>query len=286
MRKFFLVVKYIALYYVSYTLILFAIVKILGIQFRVKNFEEYTQLRDLGNFQLAWAFFGRSYTYNLFLGIIEIIAASLILFKRSRLIGLLLSLGIYTNIVLIDFEYEVNALHHAVIEFIIILIWLYPYLNDLKKYLWDMGGRFVNSQEDKNKLFTVYFPFAFIILISSLGFYLRSGDLVPANKIIGTYKIVELSVNGKKLELGRGKYTKDPLLFFEFKDAFVLSANDSSYSGKYEIKADSIFVSFNRFFKDIQSVKGKMLNSCVTIQGITNNGQSFEIHIQKKNQNE
>ncbi len=289
MRKFLLVLKYIALYYVSYTLILFAIVKILGLQFNVKNFEEYTPLRDLDNFQLAWAFFGRSYIYSLFLGIIELIAGSFILFQRTRLIGLLLSLGIYTNIVLIDFEYGVNALEHAAVEFIIVLIWLVPYLKDLKKYLWDMRGKFVNTQENKNRLFTIYFPLAFIILSSSFVLYKRSGNLVPANKIIGIYKIAELSVNGKKTELGQGKYTKDALLFFESRNVMVLSANDSCYFGKYEIKADSVFVYFDQFFKDIKSLKSTISSNDETIKGVTNDRQPFEMSIKKirkKNQNQ
>ncbi|MEO8151332.1 MAG: hypothetical protein ABI723_27115 [Bacteroidia bacterium] len=289
MRKFILALKYLGLYYVSYTLILFAVSKFLGHQFRVKNFVEYTPLTDLSSMQLAWAYFGHSYHYNLFLGIIELIAASLILFQRTRLAGLLLALGMYTNIVLIDFEFEVDAaIQHATIEFIIVLIWLLPYLNDLKKYLWDMGGKFVNNETYKNKILSIYLPVGFIILSSVYALNSRSAGFVPTDKIIGAYKILELSVNGEKLELGQGKYTKKPMLFFEFSNGFVLSVNDSSYYGNYEIKADSIFVSFDQGFRNIKSLKATINNDESVIKGLTNNRQPFEISIEKirkENQN-
>ncbi|MEO8761928.1 MAG: hypothetical protein ABI448_13610, partial [Bacteroidia bacterium] len=163
MKKFILLLKHLGLYYVSFVMIVFGFAKFTELQFGVNNFVEYTPLNELSNWQLAWAYFGRSYNYKLFLGIIELITGSLILFKRTRLTGLLLALGIYVNIVIIDFEFGVTALTHATVEFIIILILLLPYLKDLKKYLWDMGGKFANYETNKNKIFSIYLPAGFII---------------------------------------------------------------------------------------------------------------------------
>jgi hypothetical protein len=282
MRKFFLTLKYLGLYYVSCTLILFAVSKFYGAQFRVANFVEYIPLGELSNRQLAWAYFGRSYNYNLFLGIIEFIAGSLILFKRTRLAGLLLALGIYANIVLIDFEFEVNdAVQHATIEFIIVLIWLFPYLDDLKKYLWNMGGTFVSRETNKNKLFSIYLPIGLIVSSSFYSIYWHSKRSVPLDKIIGSFQVLELSVNNKKLEIRQGKYTEKPMLFFEARNNFVLSANDSSYFGDFKINADSIFVSFKKDFRNIKFFNAIIDNNNRIIKGFTNNGQPIEISIEK-----
>jgi len=281
MRKIILALKYLGLYYLSYTLILFAISKFFGAQFWTQNFVEYIPLGELSNRQLAWAYFGRSYNYNLFIGIIEFIAGSLILFNRTRLIGLLLALGIYTNIVLIDFEFEINdAIQHATIEFIIVLIWLVPYRNDLKKYFWDMAGTFTNSETKKNKLLSLYLPITIILLSSSFAVY-RYTKSNYADKIFAAYEIQNLSINGEKLELGRGENTKKPMLFFEFRNDFILSANDSSYYGDFEIKSDSIFVSLYRDFRNIKSFKATIPNDKGIIKGLSNNGQPFEIIIKK-----
>lgn len=288
MRKFFRGLKYLGLYYVSITLILFAVSKFFGHQFRVKNFLEYTPLGELTNMQLAWAFFGRSYNYNLFLGIIEFTAGALILFNRTRLAGLLLAMIMYTNIVLIDYEYEVNAaLQHATIEFTIVLIWLLPYLKDLKKYLWDKGGNFVNYQRGSNKILSIYLPVCIIVLSTVYAINMVSTKSVVSDKINGAYTILQFNVNGEKLELSKGKYTKNPMLFFEYNNSFVLSVNDSAYYGKYEVKTDSVVISFDQSFRNIKSLKATINNDERAIKGLTNNNQIFEISIDKiKKKNE
>lgn len=282
MKKIISVIKYLALYYVSLTLILFAVSKFFGAQFSATNFVQYIPLGELSNRQLAWAFFGRSYNYNLFLGIIEFIAGSLILFHRTRLAGLLLALGIYTNIVLIDFEFEVNdAVQHATIEFIIVLIWLLPYLKDLKKYFWDMSGRLVKNETNEKKRLTIYLPIVFIILSSAYSLYLHRTRFTAPDNILGAYKISGLTINGEQLKPGPGKYTRDPMLFFEYRNAFILSVNGSSYAGSYQIKTDSIFISFDHEFNNIKSLRAIIRNDAGIIRGLTDNTKSFEIHIEK-----
>ncbi len=281
MRKIILALKYLALYYVSLTLIMFAISKFFGAQFEVSNYTEYTPLKDLTNRQLAWAYFGHSYHYNLFLGLFEFIAGAIMLFKRTRLAGLLLALGIYSNIVLIDFEFGINdAVQHATIEFIIILIWLLPYVNDLKKYFWDMSGKFASNKSENKKLFSIYLPLVFIICISIYSIYRLRDRFDPPNKIKGAYKVLGLSVNGEIVKLGQEQYTKTPMLFLDPRNIFVLSLTDSSYSGNYNIKNDSLFLSFDKEFRNIKSLKARLSNDRI-IRGLTDNGQLFEIQVER-----
>ncbi|HZI69064.1 MAG TPA: hypothetical protein VFD44_05115, partial [Hanamia sp.] len=132
MRTLLKVIKYLAIYFVSFVLLSFAVSKFLGAQFQVYNYAEYTPLKELPRFWHAWSFFGRSYAYNVFIGITELTAGILILFDRTRLAGLLLAVGIYVNIIFIDVEFEVNnAIVHSTVEFIIICFLLLPYLPDL-----------------------------------------------------------------------------------------------------------------------------------------------------------
>ena len=52
-------------------------------------------------------FFGFSKGYNLFLGLGEFIAGTLLLHRKTRLIGTLIALSIITNIVAINFFYDI-----------------------------------------------------------------------------------------------------------------------------------------------------------------------------------
>ncbi len=52
------------------------------------------------------SFFGRSYAYNIFIGLTELAVGVLVVFKRTRLIALLISLGVCLNIFIINFEFD------------------------------------------------------------------------------------------------------------------------------------------------------------------------------------
>lgn len=67
------------------------------------------ELGDLSGFQLTWSFFGYSKLYNSFIAVAQVLGGTLLLFKRTTLIGALLLLPILGNIALIDFNYDIPA---------------------------------------------------------------------------------------------------------------------------------------------------------------------------------
>jgi uncharacterized membrane protein YphA (DoxX/SURF4 family) len=59
-------------------------------------------MKDLDNFYVAWYLFGQSKTFNIAVGLSQIIGSILILIPRTKLIGALVLLPILANIFLID----------------------------------------------------------------------------------------------------------------------------------------------------------------------------------------
>lgn len=280
MRIFGQILKYLGLYFVSFVLLSFAISKFFNAQFQIWNYAGYTPLKDLSLFWHAWSFFGRSYTYNLFIGIAEISSAILLLFHRTRLVGLLLATGIYVNIIIVDIEFEVsNAILHSIIEFVIVLILLIPYLKDLKKFFWDMGGRFLNQIYFDNKFLNLILPISFIVIASATVTILLNNAISSQDKIIGAYKISELIVNGDTTKIGPGKFTKDPMLFFEFSNGCILTLNDSTYYGNYLTNGDSLTIRLNKTFNNIKSIKGTLTRDEKLINGTTDNGETIDMKI-------
>lgn len=274
------IIKYLAIYLISFVLISFAITKFFNVQFQITNFTKYTLLKDLPPFWRAWSFFGYSYTYNLFIGLTELAAGILILFSRTRLIGLLIAVVIYSNIVIIDIEFEVsNAILHSTIEFIIVLLLLIPYFKDLKKFFWDLKGRLTTQVESPNKVLQKLLPFIFIIIVLISETYLFNQMNLSGDKIVGAYKVSEFVINNDTLKIGPGKFTKDPMLFFEFGQNCVLSINDSTYWGNYSTKNDSIFINFNEDFKNIKKLKATIDKGESKVAGLTDKLEPFEIKI-------
>ena len=145
--RFVQVLQTIGCYFISLVLIAFAVSKFFDAQFQIYHHAGHMPLNDISPMTHAWSFFGRSYPYNLFLGIVEFLAGVFILFRRTRLLGLLIALGIYSNILIIDIEFQVyDALTHVVVEFFVVLLLLLPYVKDLATFFWRNMGRIHPTQ--------------------------------------------------------------------------------------------------------------------------------------------
>jgi len=62
---------------------------------------------DMSPAGLLWAFVGNSPPYQIFGGLAEVFAASLLLFRRTTTLGALIAVGVMLNVVMLNFGYQV-----------------------------------------------------------------------------------------------------------------------------------------------------------------------------------
>jgi hypothetical protein len=94
-----------------------------------------TPVGQLSPFQLVWITFGYGTPYQVFSGIFEVLAAFFIVFRRTRVIGLLIALPLMLNVIVINYTYQVGVLITACYIFIMALFLLAPYLPRLTGFL-------------------------------------------------------------------------------------------------------------------------------------------------------
>jgi hypothetical protein len=97
-------------YYLGIVLLSYGFVKVIQIQFPAPSLE--TLLQPYGestSMKLLWTFMGHSQTYNLFIGLAEVGAGLLLFFKRTRLLGALMSIAVMSNVVVLNFCYNVSV---------------------------------------------------------------------------------------------------------------------------------------------------------------------------------
>lgn len=84
---------------------------------------------ELTGMELMWAFYGYSRTYAVILGIAEILGGTLLLIRRTRILGAILLTGILMNVITQDIIYGVNlgALKAAIIYQLMIfaILWIH-----------------------------------------------------------------------------------------------------------------------------------------------------------------
>ncbi len=106
-------------FYVANSVTGYGAAKILKTQFQPPRYILETPIGDLNGFWLTWTYYGYSQTMAYILGWTQVIGCILLLFRRTRLIGVFVLLPVMVNIDLIDHFYQIsplayyNALHYT-----------------------------------------------------------------------------------------------------------------------------------------------------------------------------
>ena len=108
-------------YYLAFTMFLFALYKFFKVQFPDLGYYTLTErVGDMSPMHLAWAFFGYSYSYNVFMGLAEC-GALFLLFRRTTTLGSLLTMGALINVIAVNYSYDVHAKLYPTVLFIMAL---------------------------------------------------------------------------------------------------------------------------------------------------------------------
>lgn len=110
---------------------IYGIGKIIGGQFhRAGQIPEEiakTPIAEVGSFDLAWTFFGFSTGYIWFIGLSQIVGGGLLLFNKTKIIGVGILIPILLNIIVVDFFFEISngAMLSAILYFLMCCYILY-----------------------------------------------------------------------------------------------------------------------------------------------------------------
>jgi hypothetical protein len=81
----------------------------LGRQFTLPPEIAQRPVGSLSGYQLAWFYYAYSHTYEVILGLVEVAGGTLLLFRRTALLGAALMLPVMANIVMINVFYVIGV---------------------------------------------------------------------------------------------------------------------------------------------------------------------------------
>lgn len=93
--------------FVAFEMMRYGTAKLVGMQFYPRYYFLDTRPADMTPMALAWTFFGRTYGYQAISGAVEVVAAVLLCSRRTAALGACVLLAAMTNIVLLNFFYDV-----------------------------------------------------------------------------------------------------------------------------------------------------------------------------------
>ena len=123
------ITRTIVVYYLTYILLKYGFDKIFKAQFylpepNILN----TKFQELSRDVLYWSTIGTSRFYCISLGIIEVITAVLLLINRTRVLGLLLAIGVFLNVILVNFGFDISVKIFSVLLLLMTVFAISTYL--------------------------------------------------------------------------------------------------------------------------------------------------------------
>jgi hypothetical protein len=98
----------LARYYVALTALSYGIIKIFAMQMYFPNLHQLaTPLGDYLPMRFSWLFIGYSTPYQVFSGVMEMMAGLLLLWRRTSTLGVLMATGVFINVAALNLCYDI-----------------------------------------------------------------------------------------------------------------------------------------------------------------------------------
>ncbi|MBL7746892.1 MAG: hypothetical protein JNM19_05655 [Chitinophagaceae bacterium] len=239
-------------YYLALMLLKYGLDKVFKYQFYLPEPNIlYTPLGQVDKDLLYWTSMGTSRAYNIFLGSIEVIAALLLLFKRTRMAGLLIAASAMVQVVMVNFGFDISVKLYSCFLLLLSLHLLQPYYQRLWQFLFD-PGKMIMPVTAKGNLINHPFAYVFIkcmtigiILLESLYPYLRSGhfndDTAPRPYLHGAYEVRQV-ISGSDTLRGSDLPVKR---FFVHRNSYIIFQDQADKMADYRFdyaKTDNLWV--------------------------------------------
>jgi uncharacterized membrane protein YphA (DoxX/SURF4 family) len=227
------VIRLIATYYLGWVLLKYGLDKLFKYQFYLPEPNIlYSRVGDLDKDILFWSSMGSSYSYNIFMGISEIIPGMLLFFGKTRKLGLLLALGVLLNVVAINFSFDISVKLFSSFLLFITFYLIEPFAVNLWRFISNQKIALIQSSIDASNQSTKTFHWSnlavvSIILIESMFVYVNNqnfnDDKQERPLFHGAYEVDQF-IQGNDTLVGENNslknifFHRDSYLIFQFKN--------------------------------------------------------------------
>ncbi len=203
----------------------------------------FTPFGQLSQDILFWSTMGISRSYNIFMGLMEVIPALLLLHKKTRFLGLLIAIGVLIHIIAINFSFDISVKIYSIFLFVLACICISPYLNSFKEFIFS-GKATSFFQEKKLESFSPSFTFGLkifaigFIFLESLFPYIQQwnfkNDNSPRPFLHGAYEVVSFRNTNNNEEESTIPFKR----FFIHKNGYIIFQSETDEMKDYKLKID------------------------------------------------
>ncbi|WP_119080689.1 hypothetical protein [Chitinophaga alhagiae] len=180
---------------------------------------------------LTWAYFRRSYPFTVAIGLAQMTSSVMLLFKRTRLLGLIMLVPVLLNIILIDTFYHLHTgvLLHALVLMAGVIYLLYQYRAGLITFFFSVAPTLLPWRKT---------PWVISLLILTLPLVLLLTYSMPDRhpQFTGKYQVKDLQVNGTPQAARSFRDSVLTVMYMDLQDDIALEFNhhNNRYIGTYQ----------------------------------------------------
>ncbi|MGE3799899.1 MAG: hypothetical protein AB7H80_02650 [Candidatus Kapaibacterium sp.] len=204
----------IASYYLALQLLDYGFNKVFKWQFYLPEPNTlFTTVGETPRDLLYWSTMGASRPYTIFAGIMEVVAALLLLFRRTRTFGAIVACGVMVNVVAINFSFDISVKVHSTFLLFLSLLVLAPEVPRLFNLFFRPSHLAVgrdgstlrkSSRRSADSITTIAKGMIIpLLLFDTLSPYVLSGnfndDAAPRPPLHGAYEVVEFTKGGESI---------------------------------------------------------------------------------------
>lgn len=235
-------------YYVAFMMFSYGFAKVFHMQMPFPSLSQLVQpFGDKSPMGLAWSYVGYSSAFSAFTGWSEVVAGALLLFRRTTLLGAILSAFVAVNIVAINFCFDVPV---KLFSSMLLLMSLFLMAPDVQRLI----NIFLLNRPTQPKVYYSYLPkrwmritaiiikFLFIVFVvishveNGIGGQKRYGDKRPKPPLYGIYNTELLVRNGDTIPPLTTDTTRWRQMIIQFeKRAQVKLMNDSIQPYNFQV---------------------------------------------------
>lgn len=242
------IIRQILCYYLALMMFKYGFDKVFKAQFYLPEPNTlYTPMGHLSKDILFWSTMGTSYSYSVFGGVIEVMAGGLILFKRTRVLGLLLIIGVMLNVVAINFGFDISVKLYSLLLLLLALILLAPQTVRMYEF-------FILQKESRLRVVPEAMPAFFnkklrllaqilligFLLLEALYPYLITGnfndDKFPRPYLHGAYEVRGVLLDNQTVALNTSPVRR----FFIHLKGFMIFQNFEDQMQDYKLEVNQI----------------------------------------------
>lgn len=226
-------------YYLSLQLLIYGCNKLLLLQFTQPSANLlFTNVGDVSKDLLFWISMGSSPLYSYLTGIIEVFVSILLLSHRTRLLGALFSIGVFLNIVFINFAFDISVKVYSLFLLFLSIYLVSPFFKMLYRFF--IKQKFVKLNSYRPviysqrlirinlviKIFIILF-FVYISLKPCLDSFTTDRTTLESTKLSEAYNVLSFKLNGVNSDSSKLDWKR---IYFHPNSYFIVEYYNEEFS--------------------------------------------------------